>query len=353
MTSDGPNPNLQDTSEKDRKRRDTRDALWKIIDPRWPVDKTGKWYWKCDSSSDELDGHYFGLGVYYDRACETDGEKADVKKVVRRLTDHLIDHNFTMIDHDGLPTRWGHFSPDDLNRNPAWWFERGLNSASILTYLLIAHHITGDQRYRDIYLKLALDEGYARSVMAQPKINSGPGSYGQADDNMSFMNYYHLLRYETDPKLLNMYRNGVYYHWRIEKYERNPFLNFVYAACCRGQTRQDQWGVMNLNPDPCWIEDSVDCLKRYPLDLVDWPMSNAHRTDLRPLPDYTRDPGGHHQGFGYHVDGKVFRIDEQQALYWGDDPWQLTSHANGTRLREGVSFLLAYYLGLFHGFIAN
>ena len=351
--TDEPNPNLQFTPEKDGKRRDAQDALWKIMSPRWPIDKSGKWYWKCDSSSDELDGHYFALGVYYDRACETDAEKDEVKKVVRRLTDHLIDHNFTMIDYDGLPTRWGHFSPDDLNRNLEWWFERGLNSASILTYLLVAHHITGDQKYRDIYRKLAIDEGYAMNVMAQPKINSGPGSYGQADDNMSFMNYYHLLRYETDPKLLNMYRNGIYYHWRIEKYERNPFLNFVYAACCLGKTRQDAWGVMELNPDPCWIEDSVDSLTRYPLDLVDWPMSNAHRTDMRPLHEYTRDPGGHHQGLGGHIDGKVFRIDEQHALYWGDDPWQLTSRADGTRLREGVSFLLAYYLGRFHGFIAD
>ena len=42
-------------------RRNKVDSLWKIIQPRLPVDASGKWYWKCDSSSDELDGHFFWL----------------------------------------------------------------------------------------------------------------------------------------------------------------------------------------------------------------------------------------------------------------------------------------------------
>ena len=53
------------------------------------------------------------------------------------------------------------------------------------------------------------------------------------------------------------------------------------------------------------------------------------------------------------MDGRVFPIDENHAVYWGDDPWTLDSGGDGTRLREGVSFLLAYYLGLVHGYIVE
>ncbi len=349
--TDGPDPNAKDNPAHHRKRR-AADALWKLIYPRWPVDETGEWYWKCDSSSDELDGHYFGYGIYYDQVCETDVEKARLREVVRRITDHILDHNYSLVDHDGKPTRWAHFSPEDMNRNEAWWVERGLNSLSILTYLAVAHHVTGDQKYRDAYMTLAVNHGYAMNGMTQPKEESGPGSFGQADDNMAFMNYYHLIRYESDPRLLSMYRQAIYRHWQVEKYERNPFFNFVYAACCLRKVRKDHWGALDLSPPKPWLEVSVDTLKRYPLDLVDWPISNAHRIDMLPLPDHAREPG-RSAGKGFRVNGEVFRIDEQHALYWGDDPWRLTHNGNGTRLREGVPFLLAYYMGLVHGFIAE
>jgi len=349
----GPDPNLKLNPETDRKRRANSDALWKIIDPRWPIDETGEWYWKCDSSPDELDGYYFGFGIYYDRVCETQEEKDEVRAIVRSMTDHLIKHGFNMVDHDGKPTRWGHFSPDDMNRNEDWWVERGLNSFSILTYLSVTHHITGDQKYRDIYLKLAHEEGFAMNGMTQPKVQLGPGSFGQADDNMAFMNYYHLIRYETDPILLSMYHNAIYYHWHFEKCELNPFFNFVYAACCLDKVREDHWNRVDLSPPKPWLEESVDTLRRYPLDLIDWSISNAHRIDIVPLPAYTRGPGNGHVGKGWRVTGRTCAVDEQHAIYWGDDPWALSGGGGGTRLREGVPFLLAYYMGLVHGFIAE
>lgn len=351
MRSWGKSPAIE--NEDYNRRRRERDALWKLILPRWPVDETGEWYWKCDSSSDELDGHYFGFGVYFDRVCEAEEERDAVRAVVRRITDHLIANGFNLVDHDGKPTRWGRFSPEELNGDIDWWAGRGLNSMSVLAYLSVAHHVTGDPRYRSVFLDLVNNHGYAMNLMSQPKPILAPGAFGQADDNMTFMNYYHLVRYETDPKLLNMFRNAMYYHWRVEKYERNPFFNFVYAACCLDKTRTDAWGTKDLSPYGPWLEDSIDTLKRYPLDLVDWPMSNAHRTDMVPLDDHTRDPDGGHLGAGHRVDGHPFRIDENHAIYWGDDPWALEHNTDGTRLLDGVSFLLAYYLGLVHGFIAE
>lgn len=349
----GPDPNEEYSHEYDRKRRE-RDGLWKQMDKRWPIDETGEWYWLCDSSSDELDGHYFGYGAYYDQVCETEAERDRVRLVVRRVTDHLIDNGYRMVDYDGQPTRWGRFAPDDLNRDGQWWFESGLNAQSILTYLQVAHHITGDPKYREHYLKLAWEEGYAMKVVTTPKIQFGPGSLGQGDDNMAFMNYYHLIRYETSPKLLSMYYNSIYWYWNIEKYERNPYFNFIYAACCDGKTRTDQWQTIDLSPPMAYMEQGVDTLKRYPIDLVDWPLSNAHRLDLVRLGDHTQgahDDRSKHQGHG--VDGLVYPVDEQHALVWGEDPWYLSHVGNPERLRNPVSFLIAYYMGLLHGMLAE
>ena len=350
MPTSGPDPNAQDNPERDRKVQAERDRLWKILDPRWPVNEDGQWYWKTDTSSDELDGHYFAYGLYYDHVAESKVEKERCQEVVRRVTDHLIAHDYRLFDHDGKPTRWARFSPQDLNEDSAWWTERGLNSMSVLTYLTVAHHVTGDQKYRDAYLNLVEEHQYALNALCMPKLQFGPGSFVQFDDKMAFMNYYHLVRYETDPELLKMYYTSIYYYWNIEKYELNPFFNFVYAACCQGKVRTDQWGDLDVSPTGDWLGQSIDTLKRYPLDLVDWKMTNTHRIDILPLPDHVREPGDN-EGKGYRVNGYVLPIDERQALSWSEDPWALETGGDGRRLRDGCPYLLAYYMGLHHGFL--
>ena len=349
-STSGPDPNPDYDLAYDQ-RRHKADTLWRIIQPRWPIDETGEWYWKCDSSADELDGHFFGYATYYDRVCETEEEKEAVRAVVRRIADHLLAHNWSLTDHDGRPTRWGDFSPEKINRHAFWWVERGLRSFSILAYLSVTHHITGDQKYRDAFLELAWGHGYAMNGMTQPKVMLSPGAHGQGDDDMAFLNYYHLLRYETDPALQDMFNNAAYWHWQIERFERNPLLNVIYAACNLGKVRVDQWRTMDLSPAEGWLDDTIFTLKRFPLDLVDWPLSNAHRIDLVPLRQFARGPGPGHVGTGYRVDGYTIPIDENHAIQSDQDPWVLTRNTDGTRLNTGVSFLLPYYMARWHGFI--
>ncbi|OPZ73276.1 MAG: Two component regulator propeller [bacterium ADurb.Bin478] len=344
-----PDPNLKYDLSYDL-RRQKRDPRWKIMQPRWPVDKSGKWYWLCDGSADELDGHYFGYALYFDHVCKTEADRAPVRTVVRRITDHLIDHSYHLVDYDGQPTRWGYLSPDALNRDEAWVIERGLRSFAALSYLSVAHHITGDSKYRQAYLELAWKHGYAMNGMTQPRDLAGPGTFGQGDDKMAFMNYYHLVRYETDEKLLSMFYHAIHRHWLMEQYERSPWANFIYAACCLGKVRRDHWGERDLTPPASSFTDAISTLQSYPLDLIDWPMSNRHRIDLIPLPDILGERSG---PAGYRIDGYVFPIDERTELRWGEDPYLLAGGGQGARLEKGVHYLLAYYMGCAHGFIKS
>lgn len=329
-------------------KRQGRDTLWRVMERRVPVDASGKWYWKADASSDELDGHFFGAAVYFDLVCASEAERNEVRKVVRRIVDHLTAHDYRLIDYDGQATRWGHFAPEDLNSDPAWHAERGLNSYSILTYLSIAYHVLGEQKYRDEYLRLALDEGYGMNGMTQPKDVEGPNHPGhQPDDNMMFMNFYHLIRYETDPKLLSMYQYSIRTLWKFERLDRNSFSNFVYGAVAQGKTRIDQWGTTELSPPLECYMDAVDSLRRYPLDLVEWSMSNAHRIDMRPAGDADDE----HSTMGGGIDGFAYPVDERGEIYWDWNYWKLSHTGDGATLRPPHHYLLAYYMGLHHGFI--
>ena len=352
LPTSGHDPNIGRV-EDDIRNKKNNDKLWKVYENRWPKNKTGKWYYKTDTSSDELDGHYFLYGLYYDLVADTEEEKSRVRSHVKKLTDHLIDHDFQLVDHDGRPTRWARFNPYELNHDKNWFVERGLNSLSMLSYLAITYHMTGDKRYREISDMLIEEHGYAQN-MTDMKFNRGVGTGNHSDDEMAFMNYYHLIKYETDSELKSRYSFSMYMNWMLEVPELNPFFNFAFRAATSGQDFTDAWGTYDLEPHEEWLEESVETLIRFPLDRFDWRHSNNHRIDLQKLHHWNRTfDREDNSRKGYRVNGKVFPVDESHVNHWNHDPWDLTTGGNGQNLSTGTVFLLPYYMGLYHGFIAE
>jgi hypothetical protein len=345
----GADPNRRDNAARDRERQ-KHDRRWKVIEPRWPVSADGKWYWKTDTSSDELDGHYYFYALYYDLVAETEEEKRAVREHVAALTDHLVVHNYTLVDHDGQPTRWAVFNPEEINGHQDFWQERGMNSLSILAYLKVAEHITGDAKYGKAARLLIERHDYDANVMIV-KSHLGPGAGNQSDDEMIFMNYYSLLKYEKDPVLRQKYLMGFYSHFQNEQPEMNPVFNFMYAAVARGGTFVDAFGPADVSPTGEWLEDAVETLKRLPLDQIDWPLKNSHRKDIVPLAEHVREGGG--KGTGYRVNGKVLPADERYVGHWNHDPWRLDYRGGGRTLGDGANYLLPYYMGLYHGFLRD
>jgi hypothetical protein len=345
-----PDPNAGGL-ERDREAQ-KRDRLWKIYEPRWPRSADGKWFWKSDTSSDELDGHYFFYPLYYDFCADTEEEKARVREVVRDVTDHLLTHDFVLMDHDGRPTRWAIYGPQFLNRDPIWWPERGLNSLSILSYLAVAAHVTGDPKYSAASRDLVEQHGYAHNAM-HPKIQHGPGSGNQSDDEMAFMSYYSLLRCSSDEVLKSMIRFSFFNYWVNEAPEMNPFFNFAYAACSLDASGANPWGRVSLKPWPGWQQDAMATLYGFPLDRLNWPHRNSHRLDVVGLPrvrssdlDVPDVPKR-----GHRFNGKVLPVENRHFNHWNTDPWELDYGGQGNELAAGTVFLLPYYLGLYHGFI--
>lgn len=349
LPTDGPDPNV---GRDDAKKQREDDALWKTHVPWWPKSKDGKWYWKSDTSSDELDGHYFLYAAYYDLVADTEDEKQHVRDHVLALTDHLIEHDFDLVDYDGKPTRWARYSPKTWDDVASWWAGRGLNSLSILSYLKVAEHISGgNKKYADAYNYLVDKFQYAANMMV-PKWQMCPGCGNQSDDEMGFMSFYNLMKYETDPQRRQTYAYAFYNYWMIEEPELNPLFNFMYASQGWGVKHVNPWGPIDVTPQGPWLEDSIDTLKRYPLDRINWGTRNSHRKDLVPLAAHTRERGGE-RGRGYRRSGYVLPIDERVVEHWNHDPWVLDYRGNGETLMDPASFLLPYYMGLYHGFIVE
>jgi len=346
-----PDPNI---GRIERDREDQKgDALWKAYEPRWPKSADGKWYWKSDTSSDELDGHYFFYPAYYDLVADTDEEKERVREVVRDLTDHFLEHNFQLIDHDGTVTRWGEFSPEALNGDRRWYVERGLNSLSMLSYLAVAEHMTGDKKYAEASRLLIEKHHYDQNAMVA-KIQFGIGSGNQSDDEMAFMSFYNLIKYTKNDDLRERMRHSFFGYWKLEFPELNPFFNFAAAASLNGTVSNTHWGPVDLSLYEGWLEDSIATLKGFPLDRFDWAVQNSHRLDIVPLYRHQTvdiDSREMPRERGLRVNGKVLPVEERHFNHWNTDPYRLDYGGEGRMLASGTVFLLPYYMGLYHGFI--
>ncbi|GMW03460.1 MAG: hypothetical protein AMXMBFR84_45940 [Candidatus Hydrogenedentota bacterium] len=339
---DGRNPNDHDTVENDKQKQE-RDPRWKILSPRWPVSADGKWYWKTDTSSDELDGHYFLYALCYDLVAETEEEKARVRETTLAVTDHLLAHDYALVDHDGTPTRWAQFGPKVLNYDMTSG-GRGLNSISILSYLKVAYHMSGDEKYQVAYRDLIDNHAYAMNTLI-PKTAMGPGNGNQSDDEMAFMGYYNLLNYEDDPELQQYYMRSLFMYFQLESPELCPLFNYIFAACLEGKNLRGGRRFIGGGI----LEEALDTLKRYRMDRIEWPLKNSHRIDLVKFSGGFGRDGGR----GHRIGGKVLPIDERNVNHWNHDPWRLDYGGDGRELTDGSGFLLPYYMGLYHGFIVE
>src|ERR1043165_875204 len=116
-----------------------------------------QYYWKGDTSSDEIVGHFFIFSIAYDLLPDA-ALKQRIAETAKRIMDHIIDHGYYLVDLDGKPTLWGFWAPERLKNEPD---ERALNSVQLLSFLKTTAHITGDARYDAEYKKVAWDLNYA------------------------------------------------------------------------------------------------------------------------------------------------------------------------------------------------
>ena len=292
------------------------------------------WQWKGDTSSDELSGHFFAWGVYYDYVAKGDPvEEKRVQELVRRVVNHLIDHDFTLTDVDGHPTRWAVYSPRLLNGDLMWSDQVGFNALGILAHLKVAIHICGDQKFKDAYQMLIDKWGYnVKAMFSKEMIPNTPNAgLNHSDDEMAWLEYYHLLLYpDADEKLRWQYRYSATRSMRTEIPERSPFFNFTFAIA------EPQWAH---------VADGVDTLRRWPLDLRNFAVRNSGRADVIVDPRNSR--------HGNRTLLEPVPIDERVPQKWNHDPYQADEGGDGRHEECGAEWLMPYWMAVYHKLIVE
>ena len=231
------------------------------IGNEWHRSSDGTYEWLGETSSDEMTGHYLGFSLYYD-LCADEAEKAEIRKAVCDITDHVMEHDGYLFDIDGKPTTWACWNENALNNDSMWTWEKGVNSLQYLGFLKISYHMSGDEKYMDKYNQLIRDHHFLINAAYHKKAD---GHTSHIDDNLAMCNTLAYLRLENDPAIRQYILLGLASHYDYEKIEGNPYFAFIYKG---------------FTGAPCDVDTMVKHLQDQPLDLKNHPMFNSMRRGL-------------------------------------------------------------------------
>lgn len=304
---------------------------FKVSDPdRWRLAPDNRWEWKGHTSSDEITAQTFACAVLHEVAARTPAERTRIAAMYDRILVHLLRNRLYLVDVDRQPTLWGRWNPEYVNQYPVTVVDRRLNSAEMLAFLHFGLKATGRQVYHEQAIDLMRNHGYlanATNTMAaiMPTTNvvfrghNMGDEWNHSDDLLAFVNYWTLLRSAPSEDLRRVYAAAVADHWAIERIERNPLWNFVYAAA--GAAQFD-------------LEGALWTLRNFPLDLVTWDVRNSHRQDLTPLPP----------NFRNQPCRELLPPDERPVMRWNGNPFTLDGGDGGHTELAGDEFLLPYWM---------
>lgn len=316
-----PNRKLTDRRLAEQRVRDPRH---KYVPVRWHRSRDGKWLWKGDTSSDEITGHFFGYLVYHDLAADR-AERRRVADHVRRIMDGVIEAGYVLKGLDGKHTRWAVWSPDKLNHDPDWQFERGINSVEILSFLKATYHMTGDETYQRCFLDLLDKHNYRRNVL-EPR-STDPAWRTHIDDELLALAYPALLLHEKDPDLKRLFKKSLD-TWHPQcRADGCPYFDFTYV-----------W----LGGETIDLAPAMAFLRNAPLDLIRWRIDNGMREDIRVV----RKP--ELEALQTH---RLPPAGERGVMRWDKNPWLAVQGDGGHTESDGVYWLLPYWMGRYCGLI--
>ena len=305
--------------------------------------------WLGETSSDEMTGHYFAYGIYYDLVADKK-EKEKIADVVRKITDHILENNFHLCDVDGVPTTWANWEPELLNNDDRWFYERGTNSLEILSFLKTTYHVTGDEKYNEVFNMLIKKYHYAMNCI-QYKVEDGHVAH--IDDQLDFINIYPLLVYTDSEAQKEIFKMGLTHHWQYERVERSPFFNIVYGSTTNNY---------------CDIENAAKSLSEMNLDLIRWPVFNSYRKDIvwdteqeeMGIPAQLKYPVEYSSRVLVNYDGNQFVCDSGAEEFVEINSKVVNRTAtlpgtgdNGTRAMMPYNYLLPYWMGRYHGLLGD
>jgi hypothetical protein len=314
--------------------------------------------WRGDVSKDQYTGFLFGCGLAYLHL--DDEARSTVRDLVRSVADHLLEHDLTIVDADGGRTRHGNL------RGRICGVPIGVNALIDLAAFKLAAVSTRSKTYRRAYRRL-LREGYP-DITYWSKFQIF-GKTNHNNDNMAFLMLYLLFRMERDPEVLDRLRKGMERTWCYIKDEQNALFNFIYlsaatppvlcppgAPCCaiRPPSAYPSHAARRISRRPSSCRKDLQALEDGIRSLALFPeRKRCFAVDLRNRPGMERAFFTSRKGIPKAKQALPMNLRTVSSFMWKSCPYALYGKlgARGETEYSGEDYLLAYWMGRYHGFI--
>jgi hypothetical protein len=303
---------------------------------RWLPSSTRPQYaWKPDVSKDQYAGFIHGLGVAFALMDEPE-IRTRVAGLASAAADHLIENHMRIIDADGRPTTYGDLS------GRFGFLPIGVNALISLAIAKVAAESTGRARYEEFYAALVA-RGYASITYWTYFAPFGIGN--RVNDNMGYLALVPLLLLEESPKVSEKLRAGARRSWHHMQHERNTFFAFVHAALVEGQVRE---GEKRPPLSGEAARAGKEALREFPEEKIERPVDLT-----RPGFDYPRAFFNSRKCEPRSTRAVPLYLRPRGSSLWASDPYRLVGnlHSHGEAENAGMDYLLAYWMGRYHGFI--
>jgi hypothetical protein len=298
----------------------------------------GQW-WEGETSRDMYICWLLGMATAYDLVDDAD-MRATILSDVTEVLEELIDHNWWIIDVDGLPSRT---APN-------------LMGPQQLRFALVGYHLTGEDRYKEQIQKWILDSKRNTLRLINNSLLQQFGAY--FPNNLRHQNQYSLLR------LAKIYLGPSDYEFLVDCFEtqshtfarlsHNPFFNAIFMS----------QGLYNpeMNPDPYQDQLEEDLTDFFPAPLTEYAVDPPDGT-LDPVSVFLADLITQQPFFEYifgnikpqSMDAHPVQQQCTTDFLWQRNPFVIepcgTDRPHVTR--AGVDYLVAYWMASYHKFIAK
>jgi hypothetical protein len=283
---------------------------------KWYPTGDGKWFWKGDTSSDEVISHFYAVALFYDLVA-AGKEKEMAREHLKRIASYILENGWVLKDMDGKPTRWGQWNPEYLLR-PYGMADCGLNGLEAMTFMEAAFHVTGDKKFKT-GLQQLISWGYDQNTIRQKNVFP-PENIAPWDDDLAFESYNTILRYTTDPGLRSVLLRSLDRTWEVKRMDHSPWFNFSYGA---------------LTGNDCESDKAVKYLRDFKLDCIEENFTNSDRDDLFLESGYK----------SYEGAVRAFSPRESSGAIVAD------GGRNGKVVREPTEYLRDYWMARYYGII--
>lgn len=307
-----------------------------------------QYYWKDDTSSDEMTGHFYGFSIYHDLCAKDDTERAWVAEHLTALVSYIVTHGYRLLDLDGQPTEHGKYSPEYLavavdgleactltydmeTCIGAWGGGAFLDSTEILGGLLAAWHVSGDRRFYAAYESLISEHRYDELATFNEFVMTwtNPQVANYCDHELSDLALLTLIRYEQRPDRRAIWIKSMLDAWQYETGERNPLKTLAMAAA-----------LAEIDG----VDGGVSTLIDFPEDQRDYPYDNSHRVDAGRMGK---------DRFGKPQFDTVFAYDEIHTMRWDGNPYRTIGGGSAIERRAPNFWLLPYWGLRYYGVICD